>query len=84
VAVWEAVAGRDALVGEAGLLEFERLGCGAELEVGRAVEVGAEVVQVLFEVPERERHGANTMEPFAALRAADEFWGTALSNHRRC
>ena len=57
VAVREAIAGRDALVAEAGLLELERLGRQAELQVRRAVEVGADVLQILLEVPERERHG---------------------------
>src|SRR6185437_8878574 len=58
VAVRKAIAGWDALVGQAGLLEFERLGRRAELQIRRAVEVGPEVLQVLLEVPERERHGA--------------------------
>src|SRR5215204_6466017 len=38
VAVREAIAGRDALVAQAGLLEFERLGGQAELQVRWAVE----------------------------------------------
>jgi len=54
VAVREAIVGRDALIAEAGLLELERLGCEAELQVRRAVEVGPEIVEVLLEVPERE------------------------------
>src|SRR4029453_8514145 len=58
VAVGKAVVGRDALVAQARLLEPERSGRQAELEVRRAVEVGADVLQVLLEVPERERHGA--------------------------
>src|SRR5439155_22238204 len=57
VAVREAVVGRDALVAKAALLELERLACVAELEVRRAVEVGPEILQILLEVPERERHG---------------------------
>ena len=57
VAVRKAVAGRYALVGQAGLLELERLGRRAELQVRRAVEVRAEVLKVLLEVPEREWHG---------------------------
>src|ERR671938_713548 len=61
VAVWEAIAGRDALVAQAGSLELERLGRQAELQVRRAVEPGPEVLQVLLEVPERERHGRNPM-----------------------
>src|SRR5919106_4931952 len=58
VAVRKAIAGRDALVAQAGLLELERLGRQAELQVRRAVEVGPDVLQVLLEVPERERDGA--------------------------
>src|SRR4051812_13223422 len=59
VAVRKAIAGRDALVAQAGLLEVERPGRQAELEVRRAVEVGADVLQVLLEVRERERHARN-------------------------
>jgi hypothetical protein len=58
VAVREAAIGRDALVGQTGTLELERLGRRAELEVRRAVEVRPEVVQIRPEVPVRERHGA--------------------------
>src|SRR4051812_7720759 len=58
MAVREAVAGRDALVAQAGLLELERLGRQPELEVRRTVEPGADVLQVLLEVPVREGHGA--------------------------
>src|SRR5438128_5163612 len=57
VAVRKAIAGRDALVAQARLLELERLGRQAELQVRRAVEPGPEVLQVLLEVPKRERHG---------------------------
>src|ERR671918_89583 len=64
VAVRKAIAGRDALVAQAGLLELERLGRQAELKVRRAVEPGPEVLQVLLEVPERERHGRNPMVPW--------------------
>src|SRR4051794_30523910 len=63
VAVRKAIAGRDALVAQAGLLELERLGRQTELEVRRAVEIGPDVLQVLFQVPERERHGRNRMAP---------------------
>src|SRR6266571_8378532 len=63
VAVWKAIAGRDALVAQAGFLEFERLGRQAELQVRRAVEPGPEILQVFLEVPERERHGAILMAP---------------------
>src|ERR671910_742503 len=64
VAVRKAIAGRDALVAQAGLLELERLGRQAELQVRRAVEPGAEILQVLLEVPERERHGAILRDPW--------------------
>src|ERR687891_2613950 len=40
VTVRKAIAGRDALVAQAGLLELERLGRQAELQVRRAVEPG--------------------------------------------
>src|SRR5438477_8901466 len=60
VAVRKAIAGRDALVAQAGLLELERLGRQVELKVRRAVELGPEVLQVLLEVPERERHGSRS------------------------
>src|SRR5690349_7118225 len=59
VAVRKAITGRHALVAQAGLLEPERLGRQAELEVRRAVEVGSDVLQILLEVPERERHRRN-------------------------
>src|SRR3954453_23257337 len=58
VDVRKAIAGRDALVAEGGFVELERLGRSAELQVRRAVEVGAEVVQILLDVAEREGHGA--------------------------
>src|SRR6059036_1346074 len=58
VAVRKAIAGRDALVAQAGFLELERLGRRAELQVRRAVEPRAEVLQILLDVSERERHGA--------------------------
>src|SRR4029077_18320261 len=48
VAVRKAISGRDALVAQAGLLELERRGPQAELQVRRAVEVGPDVVQVLL------------------------------------
>src|SRR3954464_14254926 len=63
VAVRKSIAGRDALVAQAGLLEFERLGRQAELQVRRAVESGPDVLQVLLEVPEREWHSRNPMCP---------------------
>src|SRR2546425_7744351 len=69
VAVREAIVGWDALVAQAGFLEFERLGRQAELQVRRAVEVGPDVLQVRLEVPESERHGVDPTAPLAA--AAD-------------
>src|SRR5262249_46937824 len=63
VAVGEAIAGRDALVAQAGLLELERPGCHAELQLRRAVEPGPDVLQVFLEVPQRERHGGNPTVP---------------------
>jgi len=63
VAVRKSIAGRDALVAEAGLLELERPGGHAELQVRRAVEVGADILQVLLDIPERERHGGNPTVP---------------------
>src|SRR5829696_8725517 len=61
VAVRKAIAGRDALIAKAGLLELERLACEAKLQVGRAVEVGTEILEILLEVPERERHGRDSI-----------------------
>src|SRR5687767_1318705 len=63
VAVWKAIAGRDALVAQAGFLELERLGRRPELQVRRAVELGAEVLQIILDVPDRERHGATLPTP---------------------
>jgi hypothetical protein len=57
VAVRKAIAGRDALVAQGGFLELERLCRRAELQVRRAVEPGADVLQILVDVPERERQG---------------------------
>src|SRR6266705_41906 len=57
VAVRKAIAGRDALVAQAGFLELERVGRQAELEVRRAVKPGPDVLQILLDVSERERHG---------------------------
>src|SRR3989441_6585101 len=67
VAVRKAIAGRDALVAQAGFLERERLGRRAELQVRRAVEPGPEVLQVLLEVPQSERHGAILWRPWAGV-----------------
>src|SRR5438105_4486067 len=58
VAVRKAIAGRDALVAQAGFLELERVSRQAELQVRRAVKPGPDVLQVLLEIPERKRHGA--------------------------
>src|SRR4029077_16590967 len=57
MAVRKAIAGRHALVAQSGFLEPERLGRRAELEVRRAVEPRADVLQILLDVPERELHG---------------------------
>ena len=56
MAVRKAIARRDALVAQGGALELERLGRGAELQVRRTVESRADVLQILLDVPERERH----------------------------
>src|SRR4051794_16357882 len=64
-----AVRGRDALVAQAGLFEFERTGRQAELQVRRAVEPRPDVLQVLLEVPERERHGRNPKVPLLGRRS---------------
>src|SRR5256885_5099234 len=58
VAVRKAIAGRDALIAQGGFLELERLGRSAELQVRRAVEPRADVLQIPLDVAERERHGA--------------------------
>src|SRR5665809_33898 len=58
VAVRKAIAGRDALIAQAGLLELERLGRQSELQVRRAVEPRPDVLQILPEIPEPKRHGA--------------------------
>src|SRR5688500_16966330 len=63
VAVRKAIAGWHALVAQAGLLELERLGRQAELQVRRAVEIGSDVLQVVFQVPARERHSRNPTVP---------------------
>src|SRR5919112_2578204 len=65
VAVRKAIAGRDALMAQTGLLETERLGRQAELQVRRAVESGPDVLQVLLEVPQRERHRRDPTGPSA-------------------
>src|SRR3954447_6004700 len=66
VAVRKEIAGRDALVAQAGLLELERLGRQAELQIRRAVESRPDVLQVLLEVPEREGHCGNPKCPGAS------------------
>src|SRR5262249_2779363 len=63
VAVGKAIAGRNPLVAQAGLLELERLSGHAELQVRRAVEIGPDVLQVRPEVPDRERHRRNPTVP---------------------
>src|SRR5215218_4528823 len=64
VTVRKAIAGRDPLVAQAGFLELERLGRQAELQVRRAVEPRPEILQILLEVPESERHGASLRHPW--------------------
>src|SRR3954454_11381387 len=61
VAERKAIAGRHALVAQAGSLELERIGRQAELQVRRTVEIGPDVLQVLLEVPQREGHGRDPM-----------------------
>src|SRR5205085_7474429 len=61
MAVRKAIAGRNALIAQAGSLEAERRGRQAELKVRRAVEPRSDVLQVLLEVPERERHVRHPM-----------------------
>jgi hypothetical protein len=61
--VRKAVAGWDSLVTQPGLLKFERVGGQAELQVSRTVEVGPDVFQILFEVPQRKRHGCDPTAP---------------------
>src|SRR5712691_3066616 len=84
VAVRKAIAGRDALVAQAGFLELERVGRRAELQVRRAVEPRADVLQILLDVPERERHGAILWHR-AGPAADDKRPGTEppLTRHRR-
>src|SRR5256884_4369036 len=61
VAVRKAIVGRDALVAQARFLKLERLGRQAELQVRRAVKSRADVLQILLDVPERERQRHNPM-----------------------
>jgi len=63
VAVREAIAGREALIAQTGLLKLERPGCQAKLEVWRAVESGPDILQVRPEILERERHPCNLTRP---------------------
>src|SRR5256885_13940201 len=71
VAVRKAIAGRDALVAQAGFLELERLGRRAELQVRRAVEFRADVLKILLDVPERERHGAKLLRDSGSCVAGE-------------
>src|SRR5262249_18057950 len=57
VPVRKARAGRDTLVAQRRPLELEGLGCSAKLEIRSAVEPGPDVVEVVLDVPERDRHG---------------------------
>src|ERR671911_2509315 len=81
VAVRKAIAGRDALVAQAGSLELERLGRQAELKVRRAVEPGSDVLQVLLEVPERERHRRNPRRGSASRGGGHR--SSSLRDHER-
>jgi len=54
----EAIPGRDTLIGQGRLLELERLGGCPELQVWRAVEHRADVLKILLEIPDGERHDA--------------------------
>src|SRR6185312_9842776 len=56
VAVRKAIAGRDTLVAQGRSLQLQRLGRRAELQVWRAVEPRADVLEILLDVAERERH----------------------------
>src|SRR3954468_23455661 len=47
MAVRKAISGRNPLEAQSRLLEFQRVGRQAELQVGRAVESGPDVLQVL-------------------------------------
>src|SRR2546423_825803 len=67
VAVRKAIARRDALVAQTGFLELERLGRRAELQVRRAVELRADVLQIHLDVPERERHAATVLRHSGTL-----------------
>src|SRR2546423_2106599 len=60
VAVRKAIAGRDPLVAQTGLLELKPRGRQAELQVRRTVEPGPDVFQVLLEVQARVRHGRSS------------------------
>src|SRR5213076_1499663 len=71
VAVRKAIAGREALVAQGGLLELERLGRRAELQIRRAVEPRADVLQILLDVPDRERHGAILLASFRPARRSE-------------
>src|SRR6059058_3449632 len=71
VAVRKAIAGRDALVAQGGFLELERLRRRAELQVRRAVEPRADVLQILLDVAKRERHGAILLASFRPARRSE-------------
>jgi hypothetical protein len=67
MAVRKAITGRDALVAQSRVLELERLGRGTELQVRCAVEPRAEVLEVVLDVLERERHVAILWRRLRAL-----------------
>ena len=58
MAVGKPIASRDTLIGQTAALEFERFGRRTELQVRCAIEHRPDLLQILLEVPERERHGA--------------------------
>jgi len=84
VAVRKAIAGRDALVAQGGFLELERLGRRAELQVRRAVEPRAHVLQILLDVVERERHGAILWRHSPTLASAGQaLYDSAIGGYSR-
>src|SRR6188472_3904115 len=70
VAVRKPVTGRNALIAQAGSLEPERPGRHSELQIRRTVEVGPDVLEVMLEVAERERHDAGLPRRAALRRSA--------------
>src|SRR5262249_53468938 len=56
VAVREPIPGWDALIAQSGLLELEWPGRGAKLQIGCAVELRPDVLEIPFQVLPCERH----------------------------